>query len=49
MQRKAETVLKGRFKEPGHLGEMDDLEGEKIRELNLNTKRGSIEGNKGFS
>ena len=48
MQRKAETVLEGRFKEADHLGNLDDVGGEKIRAPDLNAKRGSIAGNKGF-
>ena len=48
MQRKAETVLKGHFKEADHLGNLDDVEGEKIRALDSNAKRGSITGNEGF-
>ena len=48
MQGKAETVLKGRFKEADHLGNLNDIGGEKIRALYLNTKRGSIAGNGSF-
>ena len=48
MQRKEETVLEGRFKEADHLGNLDDVAGEKIRALDLNAKRGSIAGNEGF-
>ena len=48
MQGKAETVLEGHFKEAGHLGNLDDVGGEKIRAPDLNAKRGSIAGNKGF-
>ena len=48
MQEKAETVLEGRFKEADHLGNLDDVGGEKIRAPDLNAKRRSIEGNKGF-
>ena len=48
MHRKAETVLKGRFKEADHLGNLDDVGGEKIRALDSNAKRGSIAGNEGF-
>ena len=48
MQRKAETVVEGRFKEADHLGNLDDVGGEKIRAPDLNAKRGSIAGNKGF-
>ena len=48
MQREAETVLEGRFKEADHLGNLDDVGVEKIRAPDLNTKRGSIAGNEGF-
>ena len=48
MQRKAEIVLEGRFKEVDHLGNLDVVGGEKIRAPDLNTKRGSIAGNEGF-
>ena len=48
MQRKAETVLKGRFKEVDHLGNLDNIGREKIRAPDLNAKRGSITGNEGF-
>ena len=48
MQRKAETVLEGRFKEVDHLRNLDDVRGEKIRAPDLNAKRGSIAGNEGF-
>ena len=48
MQRKAETVLEGHFKEAYHLGNLDDVEGEKIGAPDLNAKRGSIAGNEGF-
>ena len=48
MQRKAETVLEGRFKEADHLGNLDDVGGEKIKAPYLNSKRGSIAGNEGF-
>ena len=43
-----ETILEGRFKEADHLGNLDDVGGEKIRALDLNAKRGSIAGNEGF-
>ena len=48
MQRKAKTVLEGHFKEANHLGNLDDVGGEKIRAPDLNAKRGSIAGNEGF-
>ena len=48
MQRKAETVLEGRFKEADHLRNLDDVGGENIRAPDLNAKRGSIAGNEGF-
>ena len=48
MQEKADTILEGRFKEEDHLGNLDDIGGEKIRALDLNAKRGSIAGDKGF-
>ena len=48
MQRKAETVLEGRFKEADHLVNLDNVEGEKIRAPDLNAKKGSIVGNEGF-
>ena len=48
MQGKAETFLEGRFKKADHLGNLDNVGGEKIRALDLNTKRGSIAGNEGF-
>ena len=48
VQRKAETVLEGRFKEAYHLGNLDDVGGEKIRALDLNAKRGFITSNEGF-
>ena len=48
MQREAETVLEGHFKEADHLGNLDDVGGEKIRAPDLNAKRGSIAGNEGF-
>ena len=48
MQRKAKTVLEVRLKKADHLGNLDDVGGEKIRAPNLNTKRGSIVGNEGF-
>ena len=48
VRRKAETILKGRFKEADHLRNMDDVGGEKIRAPNLNAKRGSIAGNEDF-
>ena len=48
MQRKVETILEGHFKEANHLGNLDDIGGEKIRAPDLNAKRGSIAGNEGF-
>ena len=48
MQRKAKTVLEGLFKKADHLGNLDDVGGEKIKAPDLNTKRGSIVGNEGF-
>ena len=45
VQRKAETILVGRFKEADHLRKLDDVGGEKIRVPDLNSKRGSITGN----
>ena len=48
VQRKAETILEGRFKEADHLRKLDDVGGEKIRAPDLNAKRGSITGNEGF-
>ena len=48
VQRKAETVLEGRFKEADHLRNLDDVGGEKIRPLDMNSRRGSIAGNKSF-
>ena len=49
MQRKAETILEGCFKEADHLGNLDDVGGEKIRAPDLNAKKGSIAGNEGFA
>ena len=49
MQGKAETILEGRFKEVDHLGNLDDVGGEKIKALDLNAKRGAIAGNEGLS
>ena len=48
MQGKAETVLEDRFKEADHLGNLDDVGGEKIRAPDLNARRGSIADNEGF-
>ena len=48
MRRKAETVLEGRFKEADHLGNLDDVGGEKIRAPDLNPKWGSIAGKQGY-
>ena len=48
MHGKAETVLEGRFKEENHLGNLDDVGGEKMKAPDLNAKRGSIAGNEGF-
>ena len=48
MQRKAKIVLESRFKKDNHLGNLDDIGGEKIRAPDLNVVRGSIAGNKGF-
>ena len=48
MQRKVETILEGRFKEVDHLGNLDDVGGEKIWAPDLNAKRGSIASNEGF-
>ena len=48
VQKKAETVLEIRFKEADHLGNLDDVGGEKIRAPDLNAKRRSIEGNEGY-
>ena len=48
MQRKPETVLEGHLKEADHLGNLDDVGGEKIRAPDLNAKRGSIAGKEGF-
>ena len=48
MQGKAESVLEGRFKEADHLGNLDDVGGEKIKAPDLNAKRRSIAGNEGF-
>ena len=48
MQGKTETVLEGRFKKAYHLGNLDDVGGEKIRAPNLNAKRGPIAGNEGL-
>ena len=43
-----ETILESRFKKADHLGNLDDVGGEKIKAPNLNTKRGSIAGNEGL-
>ena len=48
MQRKAETILEGRFKEADHLGNLNDVGGDKIMAPDLNAKMGSIAGNEGF-
>ena len=48
MQRKAETVLKGLFKEANHFGNLDNVGCEKIRAPDLKAKRGSIPGNEGY-
>ena len=48
MKRKAETVLEGHFKEVDHLRNLDYIGGEKIKAPDLNAKRGTIVGNKGF-
>ena len=40
--------LEGHLKESNHLGNLDDVGGEKIRTQDLNAKRGSIVGNEGF-
>ena len=45
---KAETVLEVHFKEADHLGNLDYIRGEKIREPDLNARRGSIVGYEGF-
>ena len=45
---KEKTILEGRLKEADHLGNLDDVRGEKIRAPDLNAKRGSIAGNEGF-
>ena len=42
------TVFKGHFKEADHLGNLDDVGGEKIKAPGLNAKRGFIVGNEGF-
>ena len=42
------TFLEGRFKEADHLGNLDYIEGEKIRAPDLNARRGFIAGNEGF-
>ena len=49
MQGKAETILEGCFKEADHLGNLDDVGGEKIKALDLNVMRGSIASKEGFS
>ena len=48
MQRKAKTVLEGRFKETDHLGNLDYIGGEKIRAPDSNAKRGPVASNQGF-
>ena len=45
VQGKAEAILKGRFKKEDHLGNLNDVGGEKIRAPDLNAKRGFIVGN----
>ena len=48
MQGKAKAALEGRFKEADHLGNLDDVGGEKIRAPDLNAKKGFIAGNEGL-
>ena len=43
-----EIVIKGCFKEAGHLGNLDYIRGEKVRAPDSNAKRGPVAGNEGF-
>ena len=40
VQWKAKTILESRFKKADHLGNLDDIGGEKIRAPDLNAMRG---------
>ena len=49
VQRKAETILKGRLKEANHLGSGNNIRRKKIRTLDSDTGMRSIKSSESFS
>ena len=48
VQREVETILKGRLVKANHLGNMDDVRGEKVWAPNMDTNRSLITSGKNF-
>ena len=46
MQREEEAILERHLKKAHHIGHLDDVGGQHVRALNLDPKRGPIQGHK---